>query len=312
MTWQDEAERLRGEPQDTIHAKLREKYNVTRREVRQYLNGVSASDKPDMTPKEDVCENFEPTIHDVDWKGNKIVRFALMGDTQINSKYTQLTHLHDFYDMCAAEGIKHVYHTGDIDEGEQMRKGHQYECYTQGADDHVAETVKNYPRRTGITTHFITGNHDASMMKSCGHNIGIAIAKERDDMDYLGQDCAIVNLTPNCELELRHPWDGTAYAISYKIQKMIDAMSGGEKPKILAVGHYHKADFMPVYRNVHALQTGCFQAQTPFMRGKGLAAHMGGWIMEVHVSDDGTIKRIKSEFIPYCYAIKDDYKNWLR
>ncbi|HHX57754.1 MAG TPA: winged helix-turn-helix domain-containing protein, partial [Clostridiales bacterium] len=33
------------------------------------------------------------------WDGEKIIRFALMGDTQINSKYTQLTHLHKFYDI---------------------------------------------------------------------------------------------------------------------------------------------------------------------------------------------------------------------
>ena len=58
-----------------------------------------------------------------------------------------------------------------------------------------------------------------------------------------------------------------AYALSYKIQKMVEAMSGGEKPNILAVGHYHKLEMFP-YRNVQCFQTGTFQAQTPWMRGK--------------------------------------------
>ena len=62
-------------------------------------------------------------------------------------------------------------------------------------------------------------------------------------MNYLGRDCAIIMLTPNCSLELRHPWDGTAYALSYKIQKMVESMGGGEKPNILAVGHYHKSEY---------------------------------------------------------------------
>ena len=46
------------------------------------------------------------------------------------------------------------------------------------------------------------------------------------------------------------------------------------------------------------------------MRGKGISAMMGGWIIEAHVSENGTITRLKAEFIPYYTAIKDDYKNW--
>ena len=243
------------------------------------------------------------------WNGDKIIRFGLMGDTQINSKYTQLTHLHKFYDICKAEGIDTVYHTGDIDEGEQMRPGHQYECYEQGADDHVKEIVRVYPKREGITTHFITGNHDASIIRRCGYDIGYPIAAQRNDMKYLGQLSAVIDLTPNCTLELRHPIDGTAYALSYKIQKMVEAMSGGEKPNIFAVGHYHKAEYF-FYRNVHCFQTASFQAQTPWMKGKGIAASIGGWIVEIRVTDDGTIERIKQEYFPFYKAIKDDYKNW--
>ena len=127
-----------------------------------------------------------------------------------------------------------------------MRPGHQYECYEQGADDHVREIIKVYPKREGIKTYFITGNHDASIIKRCGYDIGYPIANQRDDMIYLGQSDAVVNLTPNCTLELRHPIDGTAYALSYKLQKMIESMSGGEKPNILAVGHYHKESFRNV------------------------------------------------------------------
>jgi len=265
--------------------------------------------EPPKPKKEIVFQNLEPDIIPAKWGGRRTIRFALMGDTQINSKYTQLTHLHDFYDICSRYGIDTVYHTGDIDEGEQMRTGHQYECYTQGADDHVDEIISVYPKRTGIKTYFITGNHDASIMKHCGHDIGRAISEKRSDMIYLGRDCSVVQLTPNCSLELRHPWDGTAYAISYKMQKMIEAMQGGDKPNILAVGHYHKIEYIS-YRNVHAFQTGTFQAQTPWMRGKGIAAMMGGWIVEVDVDSDGSIRSIKQEIIPYYKAIKDDYKNF--
>lgn len=247
--------------------------------------------------------------YDMGWDGSSIVRFGLLGDTHFNSKYVQMTYLHDFYDILYEEGITDVYHTGDIDEGERMRPGHQYECYTQGADEHAREIIKKYPQRNGITTHFIIGNHDEKMIMHLGYNIGKAIDQKRNDMNYLGASSAIVNLTPKCTMELMHPADGTAYAISYKTQKRIEGFSGGEKPNILAIGHYHKSEYI-FYRNVHAFQTGCFLAQTPWMKRKGIAAMVGGWIVEVHVNKEGTIKRLKSEWIPYYKHIPQDYLNW--
>lgn len=262
-------------------------------------------------PKRVVIQNQEPEHHASKWDGTSTLRFAIMGDTQIGSRYTQLTYLHDFYDLCEREGIKDVYHTGDITDGIKMRPGHEYELYEISTDELRDDVVKNYPMRDGITTHFITGNHDASLYKHVGYDIGQGIAYLRPDMKYLGRDCAVVNLTPNCTLEMRHPWDGSAYALSYKIQKMIEAMESDSKPNILAVGHYHKAEYM-FYRNVHALQTGCFQAQTPFTRGKGISTHLGGWLVTIHVDEFGTIRRFAPEFVPFYKSIENDYKNFKR
>ena len=174
----------------------------------------------------------------------------------------------------------------------------------------VQDVIDNYPKIDGVVTHFITGNHDASIYKHVGYDIGNTIAEKRPDMKYLGRDCALIFLTPNCTLELRHPWDGCAYALSYRPQKMIEAMESDSKPNILAIGHYHKSEYL-FYRNVHCLQTGCFQGQTPFTRGKGISVHMGGWIITIHVDENGTITRFCSEFIPYYASIKDDYKNYI-
>jgi hypothetical protein len=194
-----------------------------------------------------------------------------------------------------------------------MRPGHKYECYNQGGDEHVDHICKVYPQKPDSKTYFITGNHDASIIKHCGIDIGLRIAEQREDMVYLGRDCAVVRLIPsipNCTLELRHPWDGSSYAISYKTQKMTDSMSGGEKPKILLIGHYHKAEYL-FYRNIHCFQAGTFCAQTPFMKGKHISAHMGGWILDFEVAENGTIDWINQTFISFYKAIKDDYKNWL-
>lgn len=256
-----------------------------------------------------VIQNQEPEHHEGKWDGTTTLRFAIMGDTQLGSKYTQLTHLHNFYDICEREGIKDVYHTGDLTEGLKMRAGHEYEVYVVSADEMRDDVVKNYPKRDGITTHFITGNHDASIYRHIGYDIGQAIANLRPDMEYLGRDCAVINLTPNCTLELRHPWDGTTYALSYKTQKMIEAMESDSKPNILAVGHYHKAEYL-FYRNIHTLQSGCFQGQTPFTRGKGISVHLGGWIVTIRVDKDGYIQGFAPEFVPYYKSLTDDWKNF--
>ena len=282
-------------------------YAKQRPQVR-YKKSTNAPSKQ-KEEKRVAIQNQEPNLIESNWDGTTTIKFGLMGDTQLGSKYAQITYLHDFYDFCEREGIRDVYHTGDITEGLKMRTGHEYEVYAVSADEMRDDVIKNYPIRPGITTHFITGNHDASIYKQIGYDIGKAIAHERPDMHYLGRDCAVVNLTPNCTLELRHPWDGTAYALSYKLQKMIEAMESDSKPNILAVGHYHKAEYM-FYRNVHALQTGCFQGQTPFTRGKGISVHIGGWIVSVTVDENGYVQRISPEFIPYYKSIKDDYKNF--
>jgi len=330
LNWKDEADKLylkyQSEPNKyaLIASKLMEmglfggkEYGTVRETVRGYFRWnrkeQTVPNEPIVRvakpPKIEVVENQEPSVVSVNWKGNKIVRFGLVSDTHINSKYTQLTYLNQMYDIFRSEGITHVYNVGDIDDGEQMRPGHQYECYTQGADDHVAEIVRVYPHIDGITTHFITGNHDASLMKHVGYNIGYTIAEKRPDMDYLGPDCAIVMLTPNCSMELRHPWDGGSYALSYRPQKIIDSMSGGEKPNILAIGHYHKGFYMP-YRNVHCVLGGCFQAQTPFLRGKTIQVAMGGWVIEALVDEEGFIQRFTPSFYQFYVGLKDDWKNW--
>ena len=280
-------------------------YNRVQKYVQDYKRSLAKKAKEE---KRVVVQNQEPSSHKPVWDGTQTIKIAIMGDTQIGSKYTQWTHLKNFYDICEEEGITDIYHTGDITDGLKMRVGHEYELYDVSADDMIEDVVKNYPKRPGITTRFITGNHDASIYKQVGYDVGNAISRQRDDMKYLGRDCAVIYLTPNCKLELRHPWDGTAYALSYKTQKMVESMESDSKPNILAVGHYHKAEYL-FYRNVHVLQTGCFQSQTPFTRGKGISVHLGGWIVTIKVDKNGTIKSFAPQFIPYYASIKDDYKN---
>ena len=42
----------------------------------------------------------------------------------------------------------------------------------------------------------------------------------------------------------------------------------------------------------------------------GLAAHIGGMIVEVHVDHEGTVTRCRNEFVPFYRTVKNDYLNW--
>ncbi len=100
-------------------------------------------------------------------------------------------------------------------------------------------------------------------------------------------------------LLLMHPGGGSAYAISYAPQKIVEGFDGGDKPAVLLVGHYHKASYQ-LTRNVHVVQVGCFEDQTVFMRQKKLSAHIGGMLVRVQLDPrTGAVIGCGAEFRNY-------------
>lgn len=281
---------------------------------------IVVSDIIDDLKEEGFCINYSDGIYKLstniekkqthvikDWNGRKHIRIGVVSDTHIGNKNCQMTFLNHAYDIFEELGITQVLHCGDISDGWYPNRSDQvYELFAHGADQQVDYIVKNYPRRDGITTDFIIGNHDWTFVRNTGYNIGPAIAMRRPDMNYLGVNNARVWITPNCDIEMNHPGDGSAYAMSYSIQKYIDSMSGGDKPKILLNGHHHKYLTM-FYRNVHAIEVPCAEAQTMYMKGKRLAAHMGALVLDIYVDDEGTIDRFVVELIPLYKSVENDY-----
>ena len=254
---------------------------------------------------EDTKKLYEKILHEIKREPISVhnyfpknhIKIGLLGDNQIGSIYARQDILDCLYNIYKKEGINHVYNTGDLCDGGNMYRGHEFELINHGVQAQVECCLNTYPRIEGITTHFITGNHDLSFYKSVGVDIGEILMDKRKDFDYLGREEADINIQ-GILLRLAHPGKGTSYAVSYQIQKMIESITGGTKPNILAVGHFHKAEVLPLIRNITAIQTGTTQSQTPFMRRNSLAAHLGGWILEFWVNGK-EIVRIKTEFIPF-------------
>jgi predicted phosphodiesterase len=245
----------------------------------------------------------------LDWDGEQVIRFGVVSDTHLCNKFQQLSFLNHLYELFRREGITDVYHAGDISDGYNKRRpNHIYELIPGciGVDEQKDYIVKHYPKIESIKTHFITGNHDHWHITNGGANIGKMITRERLDLNYLGLDSVVINITPNCTMKLKHPGKGSSYAISYTTQKSMDAIMGGQKPNILIIGHYHKGEYI-FYRNIHCIQAGTTCAQTPWMDSQEISAHVCGWIIEIHVNDEGTITRFKSELIPLYKMVEHDY-----
>ena len=220
-------------------------------------------------------------------KTNKL-KFGLCGDLHIGSLYAHESALVGFYEYLYDQGVDRVYCTGDILDGHKVYRGQEFELCAVGADaqlKRLADVMKKNTILSDIDTVFITGNHDQSFKSLAGMHIGHAI-EQVCAWKFVGEEQARVRFdTPNGKYELMmiHPGSGSSYALSYKPQKIVESLEGGTKPNMVAIGHYHKAEQMPTYRNICAIQTGTFQKQTPFMARQGLAAHVGGWLIEVDV-----------------------------
>jgi predicted phosphodiesterase len=242
------------------------------------------------------------------YKNETQIIIGVVSDTHLCNKFQQLTYLNEFYDKCEFEGIKTIYHSGDISDGYyKNRPEHIYELFKIGLDEQAEYIIENYPRRKNIVTKFITGNHDATHVKNGGSDIGKRISEKREDMQYLGYMKAKVWLTPQCDMDLFHPLDGNSYALSYQLQKHIDGLQGGSKPRILICGHYHKSFYMP-YRNINALAAPCFEAQTNFELGKHLNAVVGGYIVKISCTSDGCITEFSPTMVQYYDMIINDWR----
>ena len=237
---------------------------------------------------------------------DNVIKFGVIGDTHLGSLYQRADALKAFYEGCAAEGVKIVLHAGDVLAGWKVYRGQEFELRPDGKSWPEQRDIffQDAPRVDGITTIFITGNHDNSFKNLVGMVVGEELGAKRLDWKFIGQDVGTVVLKSNdgedFRVQLLHPAGGTAYAVSYHAQKVIESLAGGQKPDLIVIGHYHKSLYMPAYRNVSCILPGCFESQTPFMVRKSIAAHVGGWIVTVVLGDRKKLtSRVKAEFIGF-------------
>jgi hypothetical protein len=183
----------------------------------------------------------------------------------------------------------------------------RFDLIAHGIEGQANYFVENWPQRKGITTHFITGDdHEGWYVQREGINIGEYIQHKarsagRMDLQYLGHmehDVVLAAQSGEARVRLIHAGGGSAYATSYAPQKILESYQGGEKPHILLIGHYHKFE-VGYHREVWAIQAGCTQDQTPFMRKLKIQAHVGGVTLRFQQSADGLLHKLNVAWEPF-------------
>lgn len=250
------------------------------------------------------CEEFHALQLESEEDG--YIEYAQIADTHLCSKYQQLTALNMFYDEVAKRGIKYIFHGGDAVDGFKVYPLHTPEIFLQTQDDQEDYFVEKYPKRDGVTTIMILGNHPESYLKLSGTDFLKKATRRRDDIIYIGRHSGIIE--KNGFKFYLHHGEGHAYAESYKLQKLAETFTGADTPDVIIQGHYH-TEISIMIRGIYCAHPASFQGRTPYADRKAFPDPViGGHIVRLERKGDLLIRTVK--LIEY-NEIKHDYrKEW--
>jgi biotin operon repressor/predicted phosphodiesterase len=223
---------------------------------------------------------------------------GLLSDTHLGSAAEHLDALHEYYDMLADRGISRVFHCGDISDGWKVHTGHLNEIKDEAAGwgNLKRYVINNYPRRDGVTTYFIEGNHDNKFYNRNNIRFGRLIANQREDLKYCGNSQAtyVIDQQTGADLETIHPSGGKPYTTGYRLQTLYRERSVTDRPSIAGVGHLHGSMYAET-EGVKGLYAGAWKGTTTYGKRKGHQAKIGGWVLDLTFGDDG-VRRLIPEW----------------
>lgn len=237
--------------------------------------------------------------------GKTCHRFAIVSDTHAGSHFAQESALRHFCRYAAERGkhpetgerikpVDFLLHPGDLTQGsDRMHRDQPYQIHVHGADQQLDYAIRTLPA-VGIPWYVIGGNHDDSFLDV---NVARRICSARDDLIYQGRSAVYLTIG-NMKVYMMHPSGGKAYADSYRPQKIAEALPLDKRVNLLVMGHWHGYDVGQSH-GITRIQAPCFQAQYPWLAAKALFPIIGGLIVEVWMTDDGSVARIRHELVRY-------------
>lgn len=224
-------------------------------------------------------------------------RFGFVADMHLCSIAERLDVLNEAYDDFEKQGITHVLCTGDMTDGWKEYRNHISFVKCFGDQEQALYCIKNYPKRKGIKTLTIGGNHDDSYAASKVDRLSLVThgfhhqgkeIKGRDDIVYLGQYSHYLIFPQEVRVHLLHPRGNASYAISYKQQKRSEEMDRNQRPEIQLSGHYHTHSYVYL-QGTHFLAGVGMQDETEFFKRLGFGRSIGYTICGYEI-ENGELK----------------------
>jgi len=224
------------------------------------------------------------------------VRFGVVSDVHLGSKHCRLEELHYAYKYLEDEGIETVLNPGDLVCGLGIYRGQINDIEVHSLEGQIDYAVKNYPKFSGKTL-LIGGNHSLEGdFGRVGANPDVAVCNQREDMEYLGDYRATIELEQGTRLYLLHPKGGMGYSADYKVRKLAEGFEAGTKPHACFIGHFHRRGSFEA-RGIQMLLAGCFEGGGAFGARLGMSDPAVGFhIVTMRIAKDGSIVKYVPEW----------------
>jgi len=231
--------------------------------------------------------------------------FNAISDTHIGNQKFREDLLVKAYQICEANKVDAITHSGDVLDGMAAYHGHELELTYHGADEQEERAKLIWPS-SKIKTYVIAGSsHEWVYWDRAGHNAVKNLAKQIPNLEYIGGRVGLEgHLKKNgIIVKLVHPKGGVPYGKSYRLQKFIEALTeevdgASFGANLILVGHLHLSMAM-LYKGVAALLVPCLEEQTWYLKGKQLNPWLGMWITEITLDKQGNITRFFPKYISF-------------
>lgn len=267
--------------------------NINEKLARQIFDRFSESEIKRILSSGQTIQAPDTVCHD--FSGDEVC-FGILSDTHIGSVYTNPDNIYEAFERFADAGVDFIGVAGDVHEGLSNRAGHVYECSHVGYSQQLELSREIFSQWKDTPVYMIDGNHDRWFIKNTGAYIVNELCKSQDNLHFIGHDEGNIDIN-GVTIKLWHGEDGSSYAYSYRVQKIVESLTGGEKPNVLITGHTHKA-FTMFCRHVHCVSAGAIQRQSKWMRSKKHESHAGFWIIRMTLNELG-VARFLPEWFPF-------------
>ena len=244
--------------------------------------------------------------HSMRIQGKTSIKICFVSDLHLGSLYDRPDILRWIYRECEKREINSIFCSGDYTDGYYPRRPNYSKNQKVSGFKETLEYVLNiHPYSRYVNFYTVAGNHDKTFKDSDNKDICEEVAQRRNDIIYLGQDTADVNLG-DIDLRIYHGYGEAKKSYFERVKKYYDSIEGN-KPDLLQMGHIHHS-FYTSFDQTHIFQTASITDQPPFVGNSDLGLERSCWFVEIEYDEFGNVTKVIPELVTLGSAMGRELK----